>query len=40
MKFVEPEKKQQRNDLQHQEEQKVEIPSDEEKNVSHLELEI
>jgi hypothetical protein len=35
MKFVVPEKKRKCNDLQHQEEKKIKVPSDEEKNVSH-----
>jgi hypothetical protein len=35
MKFVVPEQKRKGNDLQHQEEEKIKIPSDEEKNVSH-----
>jgi hypothetical protein len=35
MKPVVPEQEKQGNDLQHQEEQKIEIPSDEEKYVSH-----
>jgi hypothetical protein len=35
MKFVVPEQKGKCNNLQHQEEEKVEIPSDEEKYITH-----
>jgi hypothetical protein len=35
MEFVIPEEKGQRDDLQHQEEEEVEMPSNKEKNVTH-----
>ena len=35
MKFVVPEKETERDYLQHQEEEKIRIPSDEEKNITH-----
>jgi len=37
MEFIITEKKRKRNNLQHQEEEEIEIPSDEEKNITHRE---
>ena len=38
MEFIIPEEKGKSDNLQHQEEQEVEVPSDEEKYISHLEV--
>jgi hypothetical protein len=38
MKFIIPEKEGKCDNLQHQEEQEVEVPSDEEKYISHLQV--